>query len=104
MDEIARIAAANAAAAGAMSAEAGQVSGSIEGIAAVSEENASAIEHVAGATAHLTQQGRTVLAASHELSSIVDRLDDLVGQFSLGDVPAPAVVRGGPVAVRRRAA
>ncbi len=95
-----------------MTAAARTVSGSVQSIAAISEENSAAAEEVSAATEEMSAQAEEVVASAASLASMADELDEVVARFALEAgrrAPAPASVSerrrmaesDGPARVRR---
>jgi methyl-accepting chemotaxis protein len=101
-DAIATIATQTNEAAARMTTAARTVAGSVESIAAISEENSASAEEVSAATEEMSAQAEEVVASASSLAAMADELDSVVGRFvidgSQGTGSAPV-----NVADRRRA-
>ncbi len=82
-DAIATIAAQTDEAAARMTASARVVSGSVESIAAISEENSASAEEVSAATEQMSAQAEEVVASATSLASMADELDAIVARFRI---------------------
>jgi methyl-accepting chemotaxis protein len=88
IEEIAEIANSNRSSSMEMSLGTSSVAGSVETIAAVSEENSAAVEQVSATTQEMAAQAEEVVASAALLAEMAERLDMLVGSFRLdGDAP-----------------
>jgi methyl-accepting chemotaxis protein len=67
-----------------MSAGSTQVSESVRGVAAISEENSAAAEEVSAMTEEVSAQVEQVLAAAGQLAQLADALEVEVQRFELG--------------------
>ncbi len=104
MSEVAVIAQTNLDAAMRMNASADLVSRSVEGIAAVSEQNSAAAQEVSAATEEMSAQAEEVSASAQALSEMADQLDAIVSRFQLAsEDEAPEAAPDGIVVERRRA-
>jgi methyl-accepting chemotaxis protein len=68
-----------------MSAGSTQVSESVRGVAAISEENSAAAEEVSAMTEEMSAQVEQVLAAAGQLAQLADALEVEVQRFDLGE-------------------
>jgi methyl-accepting chemotaxis protein len=84
-DAIATIAAQTDEAAARMTASARVVSGSVESIAAISEENSASAEEVSAATQQMSAQVEEVVASAASLASMADELDAIVARFRIDE-------------------
>ena len=66
-----------------MTAAARTVSGSVQSIAAISEENSAAAEEVSAATEEMSAQAEEVVASAASLAQMADELDEVVARFVL---------------------
>ena len=84
-DAIATIAKQTDEAAAEMTSAARIVSGSVESIAAISEENSAAAEQVSAATQEMSAQAEQVMASAGSLAEMARELDSIVARFVLED-------------------
>jgi methyl-accepting chemotaxis protein len=68
-----------------MTASASTVSGSVQSIAAISEENSAAAEEVSAATEEMSAQAEEVVASASSLAQMAHELDAVVARFVLED-------------------
>jgi methyl-accepting chemotaxis protein len=73
----------NTAATGRMAAGASEVTGLIENIASVSEENSAAVEQVSASAEEMSAQVEEVTASAQSLAEMAQALQELVRQFKL---------------------
>jgi hypothetical protein len=66
-----------------MAAQAGQVTGEIQTIAAVSEENSAATEEVSASAEEMSAQVEEMTAQAEELAATAEQLRELVSRFRL---------------------
>jgi methyl-accepting chemotaxis protein len=83
MDEIAMLAAANSSDGAAMTDAAARLGGSVDAVAAVSEENSAAAEEVSATTEEMSAQAQDVVTSAQQLAGMSVRLDELVNRFVL---------------------
>jgi hypothetical protein len=83
-----------------MSTSASTVGGSIESIAAISEENSASAEEVSAATEEMSAQAEEVVASAVSLAQMAGELDEVVAKFTLEKAKADPA---GNVVERRRA-
>ena len=80
-----------------MTYAASTVSGSVQSIAAISEENSAAAEEVSAATEEMSAQAEEVVASAGSLAQMADELKAVVGRFVLEGHSAEA-----PTSIARR--
>ncbi|MCC6178651.1 MAG: hypothetical protein IT305_25375, partial [Chloroflexi bacterium] len=83
-----------------MAAQAGQVTTSIESIAAVSEQNSAATEEVSASAEQMAAQVEEVSAQAEELAAAAEQLKAQVARFRLEGANS---TEQGPAVLRRRA-
>ncbi len=83
MDGIGSLASATSRDGAEMTGASGDLAGSVDGIAAVSEENSAAAEEVSAATEQMSAQAQEVVTSAEELAAMAARLDELVNHFVL---------------------
>jgi methyl-accepting chemotaxis protein len=90
MDGIGELAAANSRDGAEMTSASATLAGSVDGFAAVSQENSAASEEVSAATEQMSAQAQEVVTSAEELAAMAARLDDLVNHFVVEESTAPA--------------
>ena len=86
-----------------MAAQAGQVTASIQSIAAVSEENSAATEEVSASAEEMSAQVEEMTAQAEELAATADQLESLVARFQLDEKLGAGRPGATPGQVRNRA-
>lgn len=81
--QISKIAQDNSAAAHEMAAASAEVTDTIQGLAAISEETAASTEEVASTSQHVAESAGALAEKARELSLVASRLDELVSQYQL---------------------
>ena len=81
--EIARIAQDNSAAAHQMAAASADVSDTVEGLAAISEETAASTEEVATTSEHVAESADALTQRANELAEVAARLEAIVSRYQL---------------------
>ena len=96
-DSVSAVVEENTAATEEMSAGSSEVTRSIENIASVSEENSAAVEEVSASAEEMSAQVEEVTASAQSLAEMARALQEVVGQFRLGEQQAsktaPQVVK-----------
>ena len=85
-----------------MTAAARTVSGSVQSIAAISEQNSAAAEEVSAATEEMSAQAEEVVASAASLAQMADELDEVVARFVLESTGVEAAAPAANIVERRR--
>ncbi len=85
IEQVSAVAEENSAATEEMSAQTAEITGSIENIAAASEENSAAVQEVSAGSEEMSAQVAQVADMVSSLADMSGALDQVVGQFVLGD-------------------
>jgi methyl-accepting chemotaxis protein len=84
-DAIAAIAQETNGAAEAMTGSAEQVARAVESIAAISQQNSASAEQVSASTEQMSAQAEQVVASASTLADMAAHLEELAGQFRIGE-------------------
>jgi methyl-accepting chemotaxis protein len=98
MDSVSAVVEENTAATEEMAAGSTEVTQSIENIASVSEENSAAVEEVSASAEEMNAQVEEVTASAQSLAEMAKSLQEIVGQFRLGEGGAKVDLPASPKA------